>query len=112
MTTKHDETENAFPIDDGNSQQLSLILKYFVSIRENENFVVKNEIWFKHYYNHIDGFSSEKEINHLNNFLKVAKFNQKKWLKPVVDVYHATFNYSEIICGKNFNFMSKIEIRR
>ena len=87
MTTKHDETENAFPIDDGDSQQLSLILKYFVSI-------------------------TEKEINHLNNFLKVAKFNQKKWLKPVVDVYHATFNYSEIICGKNFNFMSKIEIRR
>ena len=44
MTTKLDETENAFPIDDGDSQQLSLILKYFVSIRENENFVVKNEI--------------------------------------------------------------------
>ena len=44
MTTKHDETENAFPIDDDDSQQLSLILKYFVSIRENENFVVKNEI--------------------------------------------------------------------
>ena len=44
MTTKHDETENAFPIDGGDSQQLSLILKYFVSITENENFVVKNEI--------------------------------------------------------------------
>ena len=44
MTTKHDETENAFLIDDDDSQQLSLILKYFVSIRENENFVVKNEI--------------------------------------------------------------------
>ena len=30
------------------------------------------------YYNDIDDFSSEKEINYLNKFLKVAKFNQKK----------------------------------
>ena len=42
-------------------------------------------------------FFSEKEINYLNKFLKVAKFNPKKWLKPVVFVYHATFNYSELI---------------
>ena len=111
-TNKHNESGT----DDDNSRQLLLILKSFVRIRENENFVVnadfeKHEIWFD-YYNDIDDFSSEKEINYLNKFLKVAKFNQKKWLKPVVDVYHATFNYSEIICGKNFNFMSKIEIRR
>ena len=104
MTTKHDETENAFSIDNDDSQQLSLISKSFVCIRENENFVVKpdfekNVIWFEYYYNDIDNFSSEKEINYLNNFLKVAKFNQKKWLKPVAGVYHATLNYSEIICG-------------
>ena len=72
----------------------------------------KNEIQFEYYYNEIDDFSSEKEINYLNKFLKVEKFNQKKWLNPVVDVYHATFNYSKIICGKNFNFMSRIVIRR
>ena len=110
---KHYETE----IDDDDSRQLSLILKSFVRIRENENFVVKadfekNEIQFEYYYKDIDNFSSEKEINYLNKFLKVAKFNQKKWLKPVVDVYHATFNYSEIVCEKNFNFMSRIVIRR
>ena len=64
------------------------------------------------YYNDIDDFSSEKEINYLNKFLKVAKFNQKKWLKPAFDVYHATFNYSKFICGKNFNFMCRIVIRR
>ena len=92
-------------------------MKSFVRIRENENFVVKadfekNEIQFEYYYKDIDNFSSEKEINYLNKFLKVAKFNQKKWLKPVVDVYHATFNYSEIVCEKNFNFMSRIVIRR
>ena len=112
-TNKHNETE----IDDDDSRQLSLILKSFVRIREHENFVLKadfekNEIRFEYYYNNIDNFSSEKEINYLKKFLKVGKFNQKKWLKPVVDVYHATFNYSEIICGKNFNFMSRILIRR
>ena len=42
MTTdKHNETENAFSIDDVDSEQLSLILKSFVRMRENENFVVK-----------------------------------------------------------------------
>ena len=92
-------------------------MKSFVRIRENENFVVKpdfekNEIRFEYYYNNIGDFSSEKEINYLNKFLKAAKFNQKKWLKPAVGVYHATFNYSEIIYGKNFNFMSRIVIRR
>ena len=112
-TNKHNETE----IDDGNSWQLSLILKSFVCIRENENFVVKadfekNEIRFEYYYNDIDDFSSEKEISYLNMFLKVAKFNQKQWLKPVVDVCHARFVYSEIICGNNFDFISRIVIRR
>ena len=42
----------------------------------------------------------------------MAKINKKKTLRPIADVYHATFNYSEIICGKNFNFMSRIVIRR
>ena len=112
-TNKHNKTE----IDDDDSQQLLLILKSFVRTRENEIFVVKagfekNEIRFEYYYNDIGDFSSAKEINYLNKFLKVVKFNQKKWLKPVVDVYHATFNYSEIICGKNFNFVSRILIRR
>ena len=69
-----------------------LRLKSFVRIRENENFVVKanfvkNEIRFEYYYNDVDKFFSEKEINYLNKFLKVAKFNQKKCLKPVVFVY-------------------------
>ena len=36
-TNKYNETE----IDDYSSQQLLLILKSFVRIRENENFVVK-----------------------------------------------------------------------
>ena len=72
----------------------------------------KNEIRFEYCYNDIDNFSSEKEINSLNKFLKVANFNQQKWLKPVADVYHATFNYSKIICGKDFHFMSRIVIRR
>ena len=118
MTTdKHNETKNAFSIDDVDSEQLSLILKSFVRMRENENFVVKvdfeiNETWFEYYYNNIDDFSSEKEIDYLNKVLKAAKFNQKKWLKPGCGVYHATFNYSEIICGKNFNFNSRIVIRR
>ena len=117
MTTKQDETENAFSINNDDSQQVLLILKSFVCIRKNESFVLKagfgkNEIWFEYYYNHIDDFSSEKEFNYLNNFLKVVKFKQKKWLKPVVDIYHATLNYSEIICGKDFNFMSRIVIRR
>ena len=40
-TNKHNETENVFSIDDGDSQQLSLIMKSFASIRENENFFVK-----------------------------------------------------------------------
>ena len=89
MTNKYNETE----IDDDDSQQLSLILKSFVRIRENENFVVKanfekNEIQFEYYYNNIGDFFSEKEINYLNKFLKVVKFNQKKWLKPVVEIYH------------------------
>ena len=44
MATKHDETENTFSIDDDDSQQLSLILKSFVRIRENENFVVKADL--------------------------------------------------------------------
>ena len=106
MTTdKHNETKNAFSIDDVDSEQLSLILKSFVRMRENE-------IWFEYYYNNIDDFSSEKEIDYLNKVLKAAKFNQKKWLKPGCGVYHATFNYSEIICGKNFNFNSRIVIRR
>ena len=112
---KHDETENAFSIDDNDTQQLSLILKYFVRIRENEDFVVKadfekNEI--QYYYNDNDDFSAEKEINFLNKFLKAAKSDQEKWLNPEVGVYYATFNYSEIICEKNLNFMSRIEIRR
>ena len=112
-TNKHNQTE----IDDDDSRQLLLILKSFVCIRENENFVVKadfekNEIRFEYYYNDIDDFSSEKEISYLNKFLKVAKFNQKQWLKPVVDVCHARFVYSEIICGKNFDFISRIVIRR
>ena len=75
-TNKYNETE----IDDYSSQQLLLILKSFVRIRENENFVVKadfekNEIQFEYYYNDVDDFSFEKEINYLNKFLKVAKFN-------------------------------------
>ena len=57
-------------------------------------------------------FLLKKKSIILNKFLKVAKFNQKKWLKPVVDVYHVAFNYSEIICGKDFNFMCRILIRR
>ena len=78
---KHKETE----IDDNDSRQLSLILKSFVPIRENENFVVKtdfekNEIWFEYYYDDNDDFSSEKEINYLNRFLKLAHFNQKSGL--------------------------------
>ena len=84
--------------------------------KKNEKFVVKadfekNEIRFEYYYNDIDDFSSEKEINYLNKFLKAAKFNQKRWLKSLVGVYHATFNYSEIICGMSFNFMSRIVIK-
>ena len=42
-TDKHGKTENAFSIDDDDNQQLSLILKSFVRIRENENFVVKGD---------------------------------------------------------------------
>ena len=80
-TNKHNQTE----IDDDDSQQLLLILKSFVCIRENENFVVKadfekNEIQFEYYYNDVDDFSFEKEITYLNKFLKVAKFNQKSGL--------------------------------
>ena len=41
MTDKYDETEIAVSIDNDDSRQLSLILKSFVGIRENENFVVK-----------------------------------------------------------------------
>ena len=72
-TNKYNETE----IDDYSSQQLLLILKSFVRIRENENFVVKadfekNKIRFEYYYNDTDDFSSEKEISHLNKFLKAA----------------------------------------
>ena len=72
-TNKHNESGT----DDDNSRQLLLILKSFVRIRENENFVVKadfekNEIRFEYYYNNTDDFSSEKEISHLNNFLKAA----------------------------------------
>ena len=109
MTNKHNKTE----IDNDDSWQLSIILKYFFRIRENEFFFVKadfekNEIRFEYYYNDIDDFSSEKDINYLNNFLKVVKFNQKKWFKSVVGICHTMFNYSEIICGKNFNFMSRI----
>ena len=113
-TNKHNKTE----IDNDDSWQFSLILKSFLHIRENENFVVKadfekkKEIHLEYYYNNIDDFSSEKEINYLNNFLKVAKCNQKKWFKPLVGIYHATFNYREIICRKNFNFMSRVDIRR
>ena len=78
-TNKHNETET----DDDDSPQLLLILKSFVRVRENENFVVKadfekNEIRFEYYYNDIDNFFSEKEIYYLNKFLKVAKLNQKK----------------------------------
>ena len=56
-TNKHNKTE----IYDHNSQQLSLILKSFLRIRENENFVVKAdfrkiEIGFEHYYKNIDDF--------------------------------------------------------
>ena len=78
---KHKETE----IDDNDSRQLSLILKSFVPIRENENFVVKtdfekNEIWFEYYYDDNDDFSSEKEIDYLNKFFKLSHFNQKSGL--------------------------------
>ena len=64
-TNKRKENE----IDDDHSRQLSLILKSFVRIKENENFVVKadfgkNEIQFEYYYNNIDDFSSEKEVNY------------------------------------------------
>ena len=60
-----------------------LILKSLVGIRENDNFVVKadfekNETRFEYYYNNIDDFSSEKEIRHLNNFLKAAEYKPKK----------------------------------
>ena len=42
MTAKnHNETDNAFSIDNNDSQQLSLTLKSFVRIRENQDFVVK-----------------------------------------------------------------------
>ena len=41
MTDKYDDTENAVSIDNDDSRQLSLILKSFVRIKENENFVVK-----------------------------------------------------------------------
>ena len=69
MAKKHDQTGNAFSIDNDNNRQFSLILKSFVRIREDENFVVKadfekNEIRFEYYYNGIDDFSSEKEINY------------------------------------------------
>ena len=72
-TNKHNESGT----DDDNSRQLLLILKSFVRIRENENFVVKadfekNEIRFEYYYNDTDDFSSEKKISHLNKFLKAA----------------------------------------
>ena len=78
-TNKRKETE----IDDDHSWKLLLILKSFVSIRENS--VVKadfgkNEIRFEYYYNDIDDFSSEKEVNYLNKFVKVEKFNQKNGL--------------------------------
>ena len=76
ITNKRKETE----IDDDHSWKLLSILKSFVRIRENS--VVKadfqkNEIRFEYYYNDIDDFSSEKEVNYLNKFVKVAKFNQK-----------------------------------
>ena len=38
---EYDETENAFSIGDDDNRQLTLILKSFVRIRENVNFVVK-----------------------------------------------------------------------
>ena len=42
MTTdKNGKTKNVFSIDNVDSEQLSLILKSFVRMRENENFVVK-----------------------------------------------------------------------
>ena len=97
MINEHNEAE----IDGNDSQQLQLKADF-----------EKNEIRFEYYYSNIDDFSSEKEINYLNKFLKAAKFNQKKCLKPAVGVYHATLSYSEIICGQNFNFMSSIVIRR
>ena len=38
---EYDETVNAFSIGDDDNRQLTLILKSFVRIRENVNFVVK-----------------------------------------------------------------------
>ena len=79
MTTKnHNETDNAFSIDDNDSQQLSLILKSFVRIRENKDFVAKadfekNEIQFTYYYNDIDDFSSKKEINFFKQIFESSK---------------------------------------
>ena len=111
MTTKnHNKTDNVFSIDDNDSQQLSLTMKSFVRVRENQDFFVKadfekNEIQFTYYYNDIDDFSSKKEINFLNKFLRAAKFDQEKWLKPVAGVFHASFNYSEIVCGKNYQLL-------
>ena len=79
MTTKnHNETDNAFSIDNNDSQQLSLTLKSFVRIRENQDFVVKadfekNEIQFTYYYNDIDDFSSKKEINFFKQIFESSK---------------------------------------
>ena len=85
MTTKkYGKTKNAFSSGNKDTQLLSLTWTFFVSIRENKDFVLnaadfeKNEIWFLYYYNDIDDFYSKKYINFLNKFLKAAKFDKIK----------------------------------
>ena len=78
------------------------------------NIVVdEKEINIYYYYDDIESFYCNKEITFLIKFFKMVKFGKRKWLiHPTVGIFHTSFHYSDLICNKNYNFVTWFDIKK
>ena len=87
-------------------------------IRQSNNLfmniaVDEKEINIYYYYDDIESFDCNKEINFLIQFFKMVKFDKRKWLiHSTVGIFHSSFNYSDLIYNKNYNFVTRFDIKK
>ena len=95
-----------------------LAIKSLIKLRQNQELfwrtdVDEKEIKFCYYYDDVESFDCEKEASFLKAFLIATKFEKRNWsINPTVGVFHFSFNYSELVCNKSYNFVTRFDIRK
>ena len=92
-------------------------MKPLIKLRQNQEFFLRTDVDKKEIkiwcYDDFESFDCEKETGFLKTFLIATKFEKRNWsINPTVNVFHSSFNYSELVCNKSYNFATRFDIKK